>query len=202
MDKNNIAQSPAFPTRPLIATVAITATPTTAQLQTWWQAMQGDDTSVAYADSFPPGMTDFLLEVEAGNKLLLLCLIDGQVAGALWLQGLQRHQDGRVHSGWIGCYFLPSYRGRHALRVWEQARQHWEEAGVQHFFTAINVANRRSQAMITRGAHFHLVGRFPRFTWFHGQLTDVFIYTMHAEDKRLAWELASARAVRQPAAVS
>ena len=48
--------------------------------------------------------------------------------------------------------------------------------GIRHFFTAINVANRRSQAYATRGMRFHRVGRFSRFTFFHGQLVDVFIH--------------------------
>jgi hypothetical protein len=49
---------------------------------------------------------------------------------------------------------------------------------------------------------FHRVGRFSRFTFFHGQLVDVFIYTLHAEDATLAWECAAARAARQTLSVA
>lgn len=186
---------------PLSSTVAVTDKPTMKQLQVWWQAMQGDDLSVAYADSFPQTLTDFCLEVAQEKKLLLLCLVDNEVAGALWLHDLHCNHQGKVTGGWIGCYFLPSYRGRHALQVWDRAKKYWEALGVKHFFTAINVDNKPSQAMITRGAHFHLVERFPRFTLFHGQPTDVFIYALHAEDNQLARDLAIARAARQIAGV-
>ena len=83
------------------------------------------------------------------------------------------------------------------MHLWQAARQHWEAAGIAHFFCAVHVANRRSQAFVTRGAHFHRVGRFPDFTCYHGQPVDLFIYTLHAEDTALAWELAAARAARQ-----
>jgi len=167
------------------------------QLQVWWEAMQSDDLSVAYADSFPTTLTDFHREVAQGEKLLLLCFIDGHVAGAIWLHDVLHRCDGTVSAGWLGCYFLAPYRGHVAIQLWRAARQHWETAGVAHFFTAINVANRSSQAFVTRGASFHRVGRFPAFTVYHGQPTDLFIYTMHAEDAALAWELATARAARQ-----
>ena len=178
-------------------TLAVTDTPTIEQLQVWWEAMQSDDLSVAYADSFPPTLTDFRREVAAGEKILLLGLVDGQVAVALWLHDLLHRRDGTVSAGWAGGYFLSSYRGRLAMQLWQAARQHWEAAGIAHFFSAINVANRLSQAFIIRGAYFHRVGRFPDFALFHGQPVDLFIYTLHAEDAALAWELAAARAARQ-----
>ena len=177
--------------------LAVTESPTMEQLQVWWEAMQSDDLSVAYADSFPTTLTDFHREVAQDEKLLLLCFIDGHVAGAIWLHDVLHRCDGTVSAGWLGCYFLAPYRGHVAIQLWRAARQHWETAGVAHFFTAINVANRSSQAFVTRGAYFHRVGRFPAFTVYHGQPTDLFIYTMHAEDAALAWELATARAARQ-----
>jgi hypothetical protein len=115
----------------------------------------------------------------------------------LWLHDLLRRRDNTVSAGWIGCYFLSAYRGRLALDLWQSARQHWESTGVVHFFSAANVANRRSQALIARGAHFHRVGRFRHFSLFHRQPADAVIYTLHAEDTRLAWELATARAAQQ-----
>jgi hypothetical protein len=180
--------------RPILA---VTESPTTEQLQVWWEAMQRDDLSVAYADSFPSTLTDFHREVAQGEKILLLGLVDGQVAGALWLHDLLHHCDGTVSAGWFGGYFLLSYRGRLAVQLWQAARQHWEAAGIVHIFSAVNVANRRSQAFLTRGAFFHRVGRFADFTLYHGQPVDLFIYTLHAEDAALAWELAEARAARQ-----
>src|SRR6266702_4765338 len=176
---------------------AVTETPTTEQLQVWWEAMQRDNLSVAYADSFPSTLTDFRREVAQGEKLLLLGLVAGQVAGALWLHDVLHRCDGTVSAGWVGCYFLPFYCGRIAVQWSQDARQHWEAAGVAHFFSAVHVANRRSQAFVTRGMYFHRVGRFPAFTVYHGQPTDLFIYTLHAEDAALAWELATARAARQ-----
>jgi hypothetical protein len=180
--------------RPILA---VTESPTIEQLQVWWEAMQSDDLSVAYADSFPTTLTDFHREVAQGEKLLLLSLVDGHAAGAIWLHDVLHRRDGTVSAGWLGCYCLASYRRPVAIQLWQAARQHWETAGVAHFFTAINVANRSSQAFVTRGAYFHRVGRFPAFTVYHGQPTDLFIYTMHAEDAALAWELATARAARQ-----
>jgi RimJ/RimL family protein N-acetyltransferase len=85
--------------------------------------------------------------------------------------------------------------------LWQTARQHWEAAGVGHFFSAANVANRRSQAFIARGAHFHRVGIFHDFSFFRRRPADMVIYTLHAEDTRLAWELATARAARQIPAI-
>jgi hypothetical protein len=181
--------------------LAVTDTPAIGQLHVWWEAMQSDDLSVAYADSFPPTLRDFCLEVAQGEKLLLLCLVDGQVAGALWLHDLLRRRDDTVSAGWIGCYFLSPYRGRVALNLWQTARQHWETTGVVHFFSAANVANRRSQALIARGAHFHRVGRFRHFSLYDRQPADAVIYTLHAEDTRLAWDLATARAARQVSGV-
>jgi hypothetical protein len=182
--------------------LAVTERPTAAQLQVWWETMQSDDLSVAYADSFPPTLPDFRREVAQGEKILLLCLVDGQVAGALWLHDLLRRGNGTVSAAWLGGYFLLPYRGRLAIHLWQAARQHWEAAGITHFFSAVNVANRRSQALLTRGMHFHRVGRFPTFTVFHGQPVDVCIYTLLAEDTVLAWELAAARAARQMPSVS
>ena len=178
-------------------TLAVTDRPTIEQLQVWWEAMQSDDLSVAYADAFPPTLTDFRREVAEGEKILLLGLIDSQVAGAMWLHDLLYCHDGTVSAGWVGCYFLSSYRGRVAIQLSQAAIQHWEAAGIGHIFSAINVANRLSQAFITRGMYFHRVGRFPNFALFHGQPVDVFIYTLHVEDARLACKLAEARAVRQ-----
>jgi RimJ/RimL family protein N-acetyltransferase len=182
-------------------TLTVTDTPTIGQLQVWWEAMQSDDLSVAYADSFPPTLSDFRLGAAQGDRLFLLCLVDGQVAGALWLHDLLHRRDGSVSAGWIGCYFLSAYRGRLALDLWQTARQHWEAAGVVHFFSAANVANRRSQAFIARGAHFHRVGIFHDFSFFRRRPADMVIYTLHAEDTRLAWELATARAARQIPAI-
>lgn len=178
-------------------TLVVTDNPTSEQLQVWWETMQSDDLSVAYADSFPPTLQDFCFEVAAGEKLFLLCLVDGEVAGALWLHDLLHRDDGTVSAAWTGGYFLPPYRGRAALHLWHTARQHWEVMGVEHFFTAAHVANRHSQAFISRGMYFHRVGKYPDFTIFHGQPVDVFIYSMRAEDATLAWELAEARAARQ-----
>jgi hypothetical protein len=183
-------------------TVAVTDTPTSEQLHVWWEAMQSEDLSVAYADLFPPMLSDFCREVARGEKILLLCLVDGQVAGALWLHDLLNRRDGTVSIGWLGAYFLPAYRGCLAIQSWQAARQHWEAGGIAHIFTAVNVTNRRSQAYVTRGAHFHRVGRFPDFALFHGQPTDLFIYTIHAEDAALAWELATTRAARQMLSVA
>ena len=177
--------------------LAVTDRPTIEQLQVWWEVMQSDDLSVAYADSFPPTLTNFRREVSQGEKILLICLVDGQVAGALWLHDLLHRCDDTVSAGWFGGYFLPSYRGRLALQLWLAARQHWEAGGVVHIFSAVNIANRCSQAFLTRAASFHRVGRFLAFTFFHGQPTDCFIYTLHPEDTSLAWELATARAARQ-----
>jgi RimJ/RimL family protein N-acetyltransferase len=178
-------------------TLAVTERPPIEQLQVWWEAMQSDDLSVAYADSFPPTLAHFRHEVAQGEKILLLGLVDGQVAGTLWLHDLLHRHDGSVAAGWFGCYFLPSYRGRPAIQLWQAALQHWKTAGIAHFFSAIHVANRRSQAYATRGGSFHRIGRFPAFTVFQGQPADVFIYTLYAEDTALAWELAAARAARQ-----
>ena len=177
--------------------LAVTESPTIEQLQVWWEIMQSDDLSVAYADSFPATLPDFHREVARGERLLILGTVDGQVAGAVWMHDMLYRHDGTVSAGWLGCYFLSPYRGRVAIHLWQAAHQHWEAAGIAHFFTAANVANRRSQAFITRAAHFHRVGRFPAFTVYHGQPADLFIYTMHAEDAALAWELATARAARQ-----
>ncbi len=178
-------------------TVAVTERPTSEQWHVWWEAMQLDDLSVAYADSFPPTLTDFRREVAQGEKSVLLCLVDGQVAGTVWLHDLLHRHDGTVSAGWLGCYFLSPYRGHLAMHLWQAARQHWEAAGIAHFFCAVHVANRRSQAFVTRGAYFHRVGRFPDFTYYHGQPVDLFIYTLHAEDTALAWDLAAARAAHQ-----
>jgi RimJ/RimL family protein N-acetyltransferase len=159
--------------------------------------MQGDDLSVAYTDAFPATLTDFRHEVAQGEKLLLVCLVDGQVAGALWLHDLLRRRDGSVSAGWAGGYFLPSYRGYAAVGLWQIVRQHWEDVGIRHIFCAVNIANRLSQAFVTRGMHFHRVGCFRDFAFYHGQPTDLIIYTLHSADTALAWELATARAERQ-----
>ena len=177
--------------------LAVIESPTTEQLQVWWEAMHSDDLSVAYADSFPATLTDFRREVAQGDKVLLLGLVNGQVAGALWLHDLLHRRDGTVSAGWVGCYFLPLYRGRLATQLWQAAHQHWEAAGIAHFFCAIHIANRRSQAFVTRGGSFRRLGRFRDFTLVHGQSADFFIYTLYPEDAALAWELATARAVRQ-----
>ena len=103
----------------MVTILAVTESPTIEQLQTWWEAMQNDDLSVAYADSFPATLTDFCCEVAQGEKLLLLGLIDSQVAGALWLHDMLHRGDGTVSAGWVGGYFLPSYRGRLATQLWQ-----------------------------------------------------------------------------------
>src|SRR5919197_5598121 len=97
--------------------LAVTESPTAEQLQVWWETMQSDDLSVAYADSFPATLTDFHREVTQGEKLLLLCLVDGQVAGALWMHDMLYRHDGTVSAGWFGGYFLPSYRGLLAVQL-------------------------------------------------------------------------------------
>ena len=90
--------------------LAVTESPTIEQLQVWWEAMHSDDLSVAYADSFPATLTDFRREVAQGEKLLFLGFVDSHVAGAIWLHDLLHRRDGTVSAGWLGCYFLASYR--------------------------------------------------------------------------------------------
>src|SRR5215471_18173517 len=90
--------------------LAVTESSTTEQLQVWWEAMQSDDLSVAYADSFPAMLTDFRREVAQGEKLLLIGLVDGQVAAAMWLHDLVHCREGTVSAGWVACYFLLPYR--------------------------------------------------------------------------------------------
>ncbi len=181
----------------LLDDLAVTNTPRPSQMHEWWQAMNEDDLSLAYADSFPRTLTDFRDEIERGEKQLLICLVDGKVAGALWLHDLILDPDGTVSAGWIGCYFLPPYRGKFVAQLWKAARRHWETNGVRHFFSAIHVANRRSRILVAQSARFHPVGKFPRFMQSLGQPVDVFIYSLHAEDKKLAMKLAAARASRQ-----
>jgi hypothetical protein len=164
--------------------------------------MQQDDLSVAFADSFPATLTDFRLEVAQGEKLLLVCLVAGQVAGALWLHDLVHRRDGSVSAGWVGGYFLPPYRGPLAVHMWQAARRYWEAMGIGHLFCAVHIANRGSQAFVTRGLHFHRVGTFPDFTIYAGQPVALCIYTLHAEDSTLAWELAAQRAARQVGGVA
>ncbi len=182
--------------------LAVTESPTIEQLQVWWKAMQSDDLSVAYADSFPATLTDFRREVAQGEKLLLVGLVDDHVAAAMWLHDLIHCSDGTVSAGWVACYFLSSYRGRLAKQLGQAAIQHWKAIGIVHIFGAIHMANRQSQAFITRGMHFHRVGRFPAFTLYHGQPADLFIYTLYLEDAALAWELATARAARQTLSIA
>jgi len=177
--------------------VAVTERPTCAQWHVWWEAMHRDDLRVAYADSFPPTLTAFRCEVTRGEKRALLGLVEGQVAGLVWLHDLVHRQDGTVSAGWLGCYFLSLYRGPLARHVWQAARHPWEAGGITHFFCAVHVANRRSQAFVTRGAQFHRVGRFPAFACYHGRPADLVIYTLHPNDLALAWDLATARAARQ-----
>jgi hypothetical protein len=159
--------------------------------------MHRDDRRGAYADSFPPTLTAFRCEVTRGEKRALLGLVAGQVAGMVWLHDLVHRQDGTVSAGWLGCYFLAPFRGHLARYVWQAARSHWEARGITHFFCAVHVANRRSQAFVTRGAHFHRVGRFPAFACYHGRPADLIIYTLHPADLALTWDLAAARAARQ-----
>src|SRR5262245_54388802 len=80
--------------------LTVTESPTTEQVQVWWETMHSDDLSVAYADSFPSTLTDFRREVDQGEKLLLLCLVDGQVGGTLWLHDLLHRCDGTVSSNY------------------------------------------------------------------------------------------------------
>jgi hypothetical protein len=155
-----------------------------------------DKIGIYYADTFPSTLTEFCRDVAQGDKRLLLCFADTEVAGALWLHDLVRQEEGIVVAGWVGCYFLPDYRGPLVNPMWQLARQYWESVGVEHFFSAVHVANRSSQ-MITRSTRFHRVGRFPRFMQCQGRPVDVMIYTLHGEDMTLAWQLASARAARQ-----
>ncbi len=177
--------------------VTITATPTVEQLQTWWDAMQRDDLSVAYNDEFPTSLTDFRLEVAQGTKLLLLALVDGQVAGALWLHDMVYRPDGTVSAGWVGGYTLPAYRGPLGSRGWLASKKHWEAQGIRHFFTAAHIANRRSQAFIARCMRFHRVDISQQFAFYNGELTDVVFYTANRHDAQLARQCAQARAQRQ-----
>jgi RimJ/RimL family protein N-acetyltransferase len=167
------------------------------QLQTWWDAMQFDDLSVAYNDDFPSSLTDFRLDVAQGSKLLLLLLVDGQVAGASWLHDMVYRPDGTVSAGWLGGYILPVYRGRLSTRLCAVVKQYWEAQGIRHFFAAAHIANRRSQAFIARGMQFHRVDICEQFSFYNGELTDVVFYTANRHDAELARECAQARAQRQ-----
>jgi hypothetical protein len=179
-----------------IPSLAVTDTPTIEQMGVWWKAMRRDDLSVAYADAFPETLTDFRLEIAQGTKKLLICLVNGQVAAALWLHDMAYRADGTVLAGWVGGFFLPAYRGRLAVRLWHTARQRWEAEGITHLFAATHIANRRSQAFLTRGMGFYRVGVFPCFTLFQGQETDVVIYCANHHDAPLAWTYAQKRALR------
>ena len=179
-----------------IPALDVTDTPTIEQMGVWWETMRRDDLSVAYADAFPETLTDFRLEIALGTKKLLICLVDGHAAGALWLHDMAHRADGTVLAGWVGGFFLPAYRGSLAVRLWHTARQRWEAQGITHLFAATHIANRRSQAFLARGMGFYRVGIYPCFTLFHGQTTDVVIYCANHHDAPLAWTYAHKRAVR------
>ncbi len=179
-----------------IPSLVVTDTPTIEQMRVWWEAMRRDDLSVAYADAFPETLTDFRLEIAQGTKKLLICLVDGHVAGALWLHDMAHRSDRTVLAGWVGGFFLPAYRGSLAARLWQAARQRWEAQRITHLFAATHIANRRSQAFLARGMGFHRVGIYPCFTLFHGQTTDVVIYCANPNDAPLAWTYAHKRALR------
>ncbi len=179
-----------------IPSLVVTDTPTIEQMRVWWEAMRRDDLSVAYADAFPDTLTDFRLEIAQGTKKLLICLVNGNVGGALWLHDMAHRSDGTVLAGWVGGFFLPAYRGSLAARLWQAARQRWEAQSIIHLFAATHIANRRSQAFLARGMGFHRVGIYPCFTLFHGQTTDVVIYCANHNDAPLAWTYAHKRALR------
>jgi len=174
----------------------VTDTPTIEQMRVWWETMQRDNLSVAYADAFPETLTDFRLEIAQGTKKLLICMVDSHVAGALWLHDMAHRADGTVLAGWVGGYFLPAYRGSLAVRLWHTARQRWEAQGITHLFAATHIANRRSQAFLARGMGFYRVGIYPCFTLFHGEPTDVVIYCANHHDAPPAWTYAQKRALR------
>jgi RimJ/RimL family protein N-acetyltransferase len=176
--------------------LAVTDTPREEQMRVWWEAMQNDDLSVAYADAFPETLTDFCLDIEQATKKLLLCLVDAHIAGALWLHDIVYRPDGTVLAGWVGGYFLPAYRGRLAMHLWKVARQWWEAEGIAHLFAATHIANRRSQVFIARDMGFHRVGIYPCFTSFHGQATDVVLYCANQPDAPLARTYAQLRALQ------
>lgn len=177
--------------------VTVTATPTVEQLQTWWNALQHDDLSVAYNDEFPSSLTDFRLDVAQGTKLLLLALIDGQVIGATWLHDMTYRPDGTVSAAWVGGYTLPAYRGRLASQQWRASKRYWEAQGIRHFFASAHIANRRSQAFITRCMRFHRVDICQQVASFNGELTDVVFYTADRRDAQLARQGIQARVQRQ-----
>ena len=179
-----------------VPVVTVVADPTQEQLRTWWDAMHDDDLSVAYNDDFPTTLTDFRLDVEQGTKLLALILVDGQVAAASWLHDMVYRDDGTIAAGWVGGYVLPAYRGVLGKNLWHHVKRHWEAEGIEHFFAAAHIANRRSQVFISRGMRFHRVGVYPQFSFYDGHLTDVVFYVANQKDAQLARQCAAARAQR------
>lgn len=175
-------------------TFTVTPRLTLEQVNIMWQSMQTEDLSMAYADGFPESPQRFLDEVQRGSRQPLLGLCNNQVAGLYWLHDILERADGSPMAAWTGAYFLPAYRGRAAKRLWQESCRAWETQGIAHFFVATHIANRRSQAFITRGMHFQRVGVYRRFTSFQGHPTDVVIYCRHPADTELAWQCARKRA--------
>lgn len=166
----------------------ITPTPSPAQLQQWWDAMEHDDLRVAFSDAFPKTLPQFCAEVAAGDKYLFFCLDGAQVAGSMWLYRLEEDPC------WVGVYFLRDYRGAAAQIFARKALQYaTHHLGIPHIFAAVHVHNRASKRF-TESMYFTRVARIEAFSLFQGRPTASFIYTLHPADVSLAQDLAQAHA--------
>lgn len=190
-DVATLALSPANIPSP---TCTVTSQPTLEQMHIWWQSMQMEDLSRAYADGFPESPESFYNDVQRGTRKILLGLYNNEVAGIYWLHDILQRTDGSPMAAWTGAYFLPAYRGRPASHLWQASCRTWETQGITHFFVATHIANRCSQAFITRGMRFQRVGVYHRFTYFQGNPADVVIYCKSPDDTELAWQCAQKRA--------
>jgi RimJ/RimL family protein N-acetyltransferase len=181
--------------------LTLTEIPTPEQTRSWWDEMWTDpeELKVAFSDLMPRSLSDFL-----ANDILLVLVTDGSTCiAAVWLHDLER-EWGHVVAGWVGGWVAPAFRGRSGCKAAQMAIDSFQARGIQHIYSAVNVANRASIALNggRRMLGFTRVMNFPAFLPYGGRLTDCIIFTLHPEDVARARRAAAARVRKLRAAVT
>jgi RimJ/RimL family protein N-acetyltransferase len=166
---------------PVTRRIQVTSMPSLEEVRTLWDAMMADPDDMRYywTSSSPQTWEQFLQGI-GKTFLLLLGMVDGQVAGAAFL-----HHERAIphtyapHYAIVDLYVMKPFRGQTALQLSKALRTYMlETMGFQQLYVSVRIENRPCQQLM--GAlGMYRVGIVPRFLPVAGKLEDAVLYAAH-----------------------
>ena len=162
------------PTSP--ASIHLTLNPSVEDIAAIWDAMR-QDTMLWYWTAWSPTSLEDLLGRLGSQELVILGTVDGQRAGACFLNNIVAHPQTRrpLHCN-ADIYLLPAYRGAVGLRMYTPMRDMiLTTLGFQQFYVAMRLDHTASQRLAAT-CGLYRCGIVPRYLPVGDAVVDIVLY--------------------------